>query len=86
MAQTQTHIDFKAEAEALRDETIARRRDFHQHPELAFEEVRTSGIVAQELNALGLEVQTGVGRTGELYAYMGTPIIPDILTSAKEPR
>ena len=29
------------------------------------------------------EVQTGVGRTGDLYAYMGTPIVPDILTSAK---
>ncbi|WP_076538994.1 aspartate aminotransferase family protein [Shewanella sp. UCD-KL21] len=29
------------------------------------------------------EVQTGVGRTGELFAYMGTDIVPDILTSAK---
>lgn len=29
------------------------------------------------------EVQTGVGRTGTLYAYMQTPVIPDILTSAK---
>ena len=57
-------IDFKAQAEALRDELIARRRDFHQHPELAFEEFRTAGIVAQELNNLGLEVRTGVGKTG----------------------
>jgi len=57
-------IDFKAQAEALRDEVIARRRDLHQHPELAFEEVRTAGIVAQELNQLGLEVRTGVGKTG----------------------
>ena len=29
------------------------------------------------------EVQTGIGRTGEFYAYMGTDVIPDILTSAK---
>ena len=29
------------------------------------------------------EVQTGVGRTGEFYAYMGTDVVPDILTSAK---
>ncbi|WP_345790244.1 aspartate aminotransferase family protein [Motilimonas cestriensis] len=29
------------------------------------------------------EVQTGVGRTGELYAYMGTEVVPDILTTAK---
>lgn len=29
------------------------------------------------------EVQTGVGRTGSLYAYMDTPVVPDVLTSAK---
>ena len=29
------------------------------------------------------EVQTGVGRTGDLYAYMGLNVVPDILTSAK---
>ncbi len=29
------------------------------------------------------EVQTGIGRTGELYAYMSTDVVPDILTSAK---
>jgi len=46
------------------DELIAVRRDLHQHPELGFEEVRTSGIVAARLRALGLEVRTGVGRTG----------------------
>ncbi len=57
-------IDFKAQAEALREELIARRRDFHQHPELAFEEFRTAGIVAQELQTLGLEVRTGIGKTG----------------------
>jgi amidohydrolase len=43
---------------------IALRRDLHEHPELAFEEVRTSGIVAQRLRALGLEVRTGVAKTG----------------------
>ena len=43
----------------MRDELVARRRDLHQHPELAFEEVRTAGIVARELTDLGLEVQTG---------------------------
>ena len=58
-----TTIDFKAQADAMRDELITRRRDFHMHPELAFEEVRTAGIVAQELGALGLEVQVGVGKS-----------------------
>src|SRR5207248_10060204 len=43
---------------------VAWRRDFHQHPELSNQEVRTSGIVAQHLKALGLEVRTGVGGTG----------------------
>lgn len=57
-------MNFKAQAEALRDELIARRRDLHKHPELAFEEVRTAGIVAQELQRLGLEVRTGIGKTG----------------------
>ena len=34
------------------------------HPELGFEEVRTAGIVADHLRGLGLEVSTGVGKTG----------------------
>ncbi|HMK80048.1 MAG TPA: M20 aminoacylase family protein [Xanthobacteraceae bacterium] len=42
----------------------ARRRDFHAHPELGFEESRTSDIVARELAALGIEVHRGVGKTG----------------------
>lgn len=46
------------------DELIAVRRDLHQHPELGFEEVRTAGIVATKLRALGLEPRTEVGRTG----------------------
>jgi amidohydrolase len=40
------------------------RRDFHRHPELGFREVRTAGIVAKELNHLGLEVSTGIAETG----------------------
>ncbi|MCW1967141.1 MAG: amidohydrolase [Anaerolineae bacterium] len=54
----------KAEAEAMRGQLVATRRDFHMHPELAFQEVRTAGIVAQRLGELGYEVQTGVGKTG----------------------
>ncbi|MEM1314839.1 MAG: amidohydrolase, partial [Pseudomonadota bacterium] len=41
------------------------RRDFHAHPEIGFEEVRTSGIVAQKLRDWGVdEIHTGVGKTG----------------------
>jgi len=43
---------------------IAIRRDLHAHPELGYEEVRTAAIVADQLRALGLEVHTGIGRTG----------------------
>ncbi len=55
---------FRAQAEALRAALVDRRRDLHRHPELAFNEVRTAGIAAAALNALGLEVRTGVGQTG----------------------
>jgi amidohydrolase len=56
--------DFIAEAEELFEYTRAMRRDLHRHPELGFQEVRTAGIVARELNALGLEVSTGIAETG----------------------
>ncbi len=56
--------DFCNEAEALFDEMVEMRRDFHRYPELGFEETRTSGIVAERLTKLGFEVQRGVGQTG----------------------
>lgn len=41
------------------------RRDFHQHPEIGFEEVRTSGVVAELLRKWGVdEVHTGLAKTG----------------------
>lgn len=43
---------------------IAWRRDFHQNPELSYEEVRTARIVAAHLRSLRLEVRTGVAQTG----------------------
>ena len=54
----------KAEIDERVPDLVAMRRDLHEHPELAFEEVRTSGIVAQRLRSLGLEVQTGIAKTG----------------------
>src|SRR5579863_3722635 len=60
-----TTVDqLKSEIDELVPGMVALRRDLHEHPELAFEEVRTSGIVAQRLRSLGLEVQTGVAKTG----------------------
>ncbi|KQM80461.1 amidohydrolase [Xylophilus sp. Leaf220] len=43
---------------------VALRHDLHAHPELAFEERRTAGIVAEALRQLGLEVHEGIGGTG----------------------
>lgn len=45
-------------------ELTAIRRDIHAHPELGFEEERTSTIVAQKLKEWGCEVTTGIGKTG----------------------
>jgi amidohydrolase len=46
------------------DEVVSTRRDLHEHPELGFEEHRTSEIVAGRLRALGFDVHTGIGQTG----------------------
>lgn len=56
--------DFLAEAQDLFEFTQFLRRDFHRHPELGFQEFRTAGVIARELTALGLEVTSGVGKTG----------------------
>jgi amidohydrolase len=57
-------IDFLAEAKSLFAYTQSLRRNFHMHPELGFREIRTGGIVAKELEALGIEITKGVGKTG----------------------
>jgi hippurate hydrolase len=46
------------------DELRAIRHDLHRHPELCFEETRTSAIVADELERLGYDVTTGIAGTG----------------------
>jgi len=43
---------------------IAWRHDIHAHPETAFEEVRTAGVVAEKLARFGLEVHRGLAKTG----------------------
>ena len=46
------------------NDIVAIRRDIHQHPELEFDVERTAGIAADALDALGMKVKTGIGRTG----------------------
>ena len=74
-----TSIDFKSEALAMKDQLVAWRRDFHRHPELGFQEVRTSSIVAKHLGELGIEVQTGVGKTGVIGVLDGAKPSPVIM-------
>ena len=71
--------DFSSQAQELFDYTRTLRRDFHRHPELGFEEVRTAGIVAHELNELGLEVTTGVAKTGVVAMIEGSQPGPVLL-------
>lgn len=72
-------IDFLNEARTLFPYTQSMRRDFHMHPELGFQELRTGGIVAKELEALGLEVTKGVGKTGVVALLEGSKPGPCIL-------
>ena len=50
--------------EECRSRLIQWRRDFHSHPELAYQEKRTAGIVLQHLQQCGFEVREGIGGTG----------------------
>lgn len=55
----------------LEPRLIEIRRDIHAHPEVGFETVRTAAVVADELKAMGLDPQTGVGRTGVVATITG---------------
>jgi len=57
-----TTVDQKVRA--LEPKIIAWRRDIHQNPELSNREVRTAKLVADQLRKLGIEVKTGVAKTG----------------------
>lgn len=51
-------------ADNIESKVIAWRRDFHEHPELGNNEIRTAAIIAKHLQSLGIEVKTGVAKTG----------------------
>lgn len=70
---------FLKQAQDLFPYTQAMRRDFHKHPELGFNEIRTGGIVAKELETLGIEVTKGVGKTGVVGFLEGSKPGPTIL-------
>ena len=74
-AQTAAEKSLDAKVAAMIDpemkKVIAWRRDFHQHPELSNREFRTSGEIAKFLSSLGLQVQTGVAKTGVVALLVG---------------
>jgi amidohydrolase len=72
----------KSDIDELVPDMVAFRRDLHKHPELAYEEVRTSGLVAQRLHSLGLEVQVGVAQTGVVGLLRGGASQPGAKTLA----
>ncbi|MBD0274023.1 MAG: M20/M25/M40 family metallo-hydrolase, partial [Acetobacteraceae bacterium] len=53
-------------------EMTAWRRDLHQHPEIGFQEVRTSGVIADKLREVGCDaVETGMAKTGVVASIRG---------------
>jgi amidohydrolase len=56
---------------SFQPELKALRRDIHAHPELAFEESRTSSLVAERLKSWGIEVHTGIAKTGVVGVIQG---------------
>ncbi len=73
-------MDFLQRAHSLFEYTQSLRRDFHQHPELSLQEVRTSRIVAQELKDIGFQhIQTGVAKTGVVALLEGAQPGPVLL-------
>lgn len=61
-----------ARSQAIQPEVVALRRDLHAHPELAFEEIRTAGVVKQQLDELGIPYRDGVAKTGVVATLQGT--------------
>ena len=67
------NVTIRPEIQALENTIISTRRDIHQHPELAFEEHRTAELVANRLTSLGIDVETGIGKTGVVGTLKGNP-------------
>lgn len=71
-----------AALEPVQSRIIDWRRDFHQNPELSNREFRTSKVVAEHLKKLGLQVETGVAKTGVVAVLKGGKPGPTIALRA----
>jgi amidohydrolase len=65
------HAEIDRRAAHVQGKVVAWRRDIHQHPELSNRETRTAELVAQHLRSLGLDVRTGVAKTGVVAVLRG---------------
>ncbi len=57
-------MNIRTEIKKIENMIIGWRRDFHQFPELSFQEYRTADVIADELRSMGLEPKVKVGKTG----------------------
>ena len=57
-------INIKKEIQKISEHIYSYRRDFHQYPELSFQEYRTAETISKHLESFGIEHKTGVGKTG----------------------
>ena len=69
-------------SEQLEQKVIEWRRHLHQHPELSNREFNTANVIAEHLNGLGLEVQTGIAHTGVVGVLIGGKPGPTIALRA----
>jgi amidohydrolase len=69
-------------SDQLEQKIIEWRRDLHQNPELSNREFRTAKVIAEHLNTLGLEVQTGIAHTGVVGVLVGAKPGPTIALRA----
>ena len=57
-------INIRSEINDIQNSIFEWRRDFHQYPELSFQEFRTADLIAKELKSMGLEPKSNIGKTG----------------------
>ena len=74
--------NIRNEIKKIKKTIISTRRDIHKHPELAFNELRTSKLVASRLKKMGIKVKKNVGKTGVVGTLKGNGIGPTIALRA----